>query len=134
MLLATDEFFSGSDPVCDTNASNDCVVEGDYIQMWCTVNYTGNWILVMEWTLNGQIPDRPTHNTYQPRRVTSSLTKQLVSSDNGVTFAFTCKMSLNPNSSNNLRVPAQVYRTMATNIPYYQHSWNYTPNVLCKLE
>ena len=133
MLVATvDEFVSDSDPVCRTNASNGGVVEGDYIQMWCRVNYTGNWILVMEWTINRQKPDRPTHNTYGSRRVTSSLIKQLASNDNGITF--TCKMSLNPNVTNNLHVPAQVGKTMATNIPYYQHSWNYTANVSCKFE
>jgi len=56
--------------------------------------------------------------------------KQLVSSDNGITF--TCNMSLNPNATNN--IPAQVDKTEANNIPYYRYSWNYTTTVLCKLD
>src|SRR6218665_1515159 len=93
------QFFSDSEPVCGTNASKSSFLEGDFIHMWCKVNYSGNYILDMEWTRNdGQTVDTyNTRSSLESRKVTSSLIKELASSDNNVTF--TSKMSLNPNST-----------------------------------
>ncbi len=95
-LFKVSKRFAASDPVCETNASDskDDYVEGDYIEMTCTVNYTGNWIPVMEWTrTGGQGIDDHIINTNTSTTVTSSLITQLRSSDNGVTF--TCKTTFN---------------------------------------
>ena len=123
------QFFSDSEPVCGTNASNSSFLEGDFIHMWCKVNYSGNYILVMEWTRNdGQTVDTYTRSSRRSSKVTSSLIKKLISRDNNVTF--TCKTSLNLNSTNG--IPAGVDITKATNIIYYQYSWNYTAIVYRK--
>lgn len=126
-----DKFFSDSDPLCGTNVSKGGLVEGDSIQMWCTFTYAENWSLVMKCTRNNeQTVDADIRSTLESRKVVSSIIIQLASSDNGVTF--TCKTSLCQNTTNSS--PAKGDETHATNIPHYQHSWNYTVNVSCKSE
>lgn len=123
---------TGAHPVCGTNASesNGGIMEGDYIQMWCTVNYSGNWIAVIDWTKNDrQMTDTDSIYTNTSTTVTSLLTTQLSSSDNIVTF--TCKTTFNetlPKFKTTLK-PDDV---VATNVPGYQFSCNATTNVLCK--
>src|SRR6218665_851321 len=108
-------------------------MELDSIEMWCTFNYSGDWPFVLECTRNiVQTHDAYIHyrSTYKSMEVTSSFVTQLLtSSDNGIIIA--CKMSLNSNASNYCR--ATEGETKATNIPHYQHLWNYSVNVLCKL-
>lgn len=123
---------AASGPVCKTNASasNGGIEEGDYIQMWCTVNYTGNWIPVMEWTRsNGQTEDSNITYSYTATTVTSSLITQLNSSDNGVTI--TCKTSFKPTSTMTSSTRRQG-EGHATNVPNYQHLWSFTTNVSCE--
>ena len=106
-------------------------MELDYIEMWCTFNYSGDWLFVLECTRNSVQTDNAYiryKSTYKSREATSFVT-QLTSSDNGIII--TCKTSLNPNASSNRT--AIEGETKATNIPHYQHLWNYSVNVLCKL-
>lgn len=125
------KFLLDSDLLCGINVSNGGLVEGDYIQMWCTFAYAENWSLAMECTRNNeQTVDADIRSTFESRKVVSSIIIQLASSDNGVTF--TCKTSLSQNTTSSS--PAKGGETHATNIPHYRHSWNYTVNVSCKFE
>ena len=116
---------SASDPVCSYNASRITRKE-DYISMWCTVNYSGNWIPLMEWTSNNG------HNAHSDIRYTNSskslesmLITQLDVNDGEVTF--TCKTSFKPMIENIRTTPQGV--VSAANVPHYQHLWNYTVTV-----
>lgn len=97
---------SATDPFCKTNvrALQGGILEGDYIQMCITY----------------------TNTAYA---ATSSLMRQLTSSDNGVTFI--CKTSFKPTSTK-FSITSRLGEGHATNVPHYQHLWNSTPSVLCK--
>lgn len=95
--------------------------------MWCEVNYTGNWIPIMEWTrTDGKTIDADIVYINTSTTVTSSLITQLSSSDNGVTF--TCKTTFNVTSTkiSIIRRPGEI---MAPNVPSYQQTWNFTVNM-----
>ncbi len=80
--------------MCSSNVS-EVTMEGSYIRMCCTVNYTGNWTPDLEWsTSNGQTIDANFVYMNTSSTVSSSVTIQLDSSDDGVTFK--CTTSLKP--------------------------------------
>ena len=99
--------------------------------MYCTVNYTGNWIPDLEWpSSNGRTIDAYMYFVYTNTSTTvlSSITMQLDSSDDGVTF--TCKISFRPITTiNKTTIPGE---SLATNIPLYQYVWSVKLNVTCK--
>src|SRR6218665_272308 len=112
---------SVADPICNTNAS-EVVVEGSYIQILCTVNYTGTWLPEIKCNKsNGQ--DIDANTSYSNNRIPSIIT-QLNSDDNGVTF--TCNMTFKPISTNN-RTTKEVNQD--NSVPGYHHSWKFTANV-----
>lgn len=119
------------EPVCGNNASalNDSFVEGDYIAMWCAISYLGNYRPFMEWTVSTETAIDADVFYTNATTVTSSLTIQLNSRNNGATFM--CKMSFKPNSTKIIRTPRPT-DTLANNDPQYQLLWNLTLNVLCE--
>jgi len=126
--------FLASDPVCETDvrASKGATVEGDYIQMWCTVEYNGNWDPVL--TRNGSFTRTDWETSGMSKSKTSievspTIRIQSTASDNGVTV--TWKTSFNPPStiSSSTQIPDEY---VAANAPLYQHLWNFKANVLCK--
>lgn len=112
-----------ADPIGNTNAS-EVVLEGSYIQILCTVNYTGTWLPEIKCNKsrpNGQGINANT--SYSNNRMPSIIT-QLNSDDNGVTF--TCNMTFKPISTNN-RSTKEVNQD--NSVPDYYHSWKFTANV-----
>lgn len=110
-------------------------MDGDYIQLWCTYNYSGNWMPVMRCTrCDGLNADADIQYPYDPIKATSSLITQLTVHENGAKCTFTCKMSLMPTASEN--IPEESNKARVFNIPYYKYLWNYTAtvSVLCKLK
>lgn len=84
----------------------------------------------MDWTGNeGQIAEASILYTNTSIKVASSLTMQLTSSDNKVTF--TCKTSFKPMSTK-ISITGKPNEALATNVPHYQHLWNFKFNVSCE--
>jgi len=112
--------------VCGSNTSNGSIVEGDHLQMWCSVNYSGNLAPVMEWSRSdGRIVDSTViySNDTFPRTVLSSSFQMTNYSDH-----YACKTYFKK-----AHVDSQKEGTSsATNAPDYQAECNLTLNVLCK--
>lgn len=112
-----------ANPVCSTNAST-VIVEGYYIQIVCTINYTGNWLLAMDCSKSsGQSIEANINYTRNSMYVpwTSSLITQLSLNDNGVTFM--CTTTFKPKPTNKGTADEVV---QANNVPDYHHTWNFT--------
>lgn len=115
--------------MCGFNTSNGSIVEGDHVQMWCSVNYAGNLAPVMEWSRSdGRIVDSTviySNDTFL-RTVLSSSFRMMNCSDHYVLYA--CKTYFKK-----AHVDSQKEGTSsATNAPDYQAECNLTLNVLCK--
>ena len=99
-------------------------MEGSYIQIFCAVNNTGNWLPEMRCNKsNGRNIDG---NTSYATGMSSVIT-QLTLDDNAVTF--TCKMTFNPTKTYN-RTTKEL--NLDNSVPDYHHSWKVTVNVTGK--
>lgn len=110
-------------------------MEGDYIQLWCTIEYNGNWLPVTEQNRSGNRKTDSASSSISTSltstTITPSIRIQLTSSDNGVTI--TWKTSFKPTSTmrSTTRKPGEA---VAVNVPQYQHLWDIKTSVLCKYE
>ena len=105
-----------SDPSCDTNQT-DNANEFDFVEMKCSVNYSGTWAPVMTWqqAVEPIITTGVVRNITTGNHVTSVLTVQLTSKI--VNCMFTCTTYFNE-SDNPLRIPCS-----APDTPNYNFTW-----------
>lgn len=119
--------FTGNEPVCKANKEN--IMDGEYLQIQCIVNYTGGISPAIKWYRS----DGTNFDSYDNiiaissnASVDSKLTTMMTIEDNAVSFI--------SNISFNQLLPSSdkggIHR--AINAPDYQFVWKYQPNVLCK--
>lgn len=104
-----------SEPVCETNTSE------DYVVMQCKVHFRGGWSPTVEWKQHGTdaseeyLVTNVTHaNNYFDRTITSSLLISLGSIKCDSYFTFITYFEWHNNS----------IRVDATNIPNFNYTWN----------
>jgi len=116
---------AASDPVCALNASSqdDIVVDGDRLQLACSVNYSGNWAPTIHCLPTGNggrsTATRSTVTYTERLLVTPSLNRATVS----------CTTDFEESHRRRINIG---HLTFADNTPTYLHTWTSQPlNVLC---
>src|SRR6218665_2760711 len=118
--------FIGNDPVCKANKKN--IMDGEYLQMDCIVNYAGDMSPLIRWSRSDGI------NVDSHEMITTSVKDSMVSKLRTLmtmeanTMSFISKISFDP-------LPPSSYKGgvhEAINAPNYQFIWRHQPNVLCK--
>lgn len=119
-----------SDPQCSDNISvtDSRIKEFDYAEFRCTVNYSGHWTPIMQWSKEGIAMNKPfidvnINISQDVQQLTSILNLEVRAEDNDALI--TCNTLF-------IKTTENVNRTSATNIPEYVFSWNATLDVLCR--
>ena len=119
-----------SDPQCNTNISvkNGTVEEFDYIELRCTVNFSGHWNPSMQWSKGGKaFKSRSVvvniNSSQDVQQLTSVIHFQIKAEDNDAVITCTTLF---------IETTENIDKTSATNVPEYLFSRNTTLDVLCR--
>lgn len=111
-------------PECSTNLTevDDPLMEGDYLQLWCVIEFRGNFEPTMEWRndITGEIIS--SQATVSPNRnVKSELTVKLKCDDHRVSFSCTTYFS-STNVESNVNIFSH-YLGASKIVPLYKNTW-----------